>query len=166
MTIYKEPRKSGQFYRKLYETHCGPIPFDQTGRRYEIHHIDGDYTNNDPSNLKAVSLQEHFDIHKSQGDYKACTLLAIRLRLSPQEISRLSSQAQLSLVSQGKHHLCRVGLAHPKSDQNIYSVINVITKVVQSGTRKELIKKCGLTDNAISRLLTRRNKTQLNWKLV
>ena len=55
-------------YRKIYESHNGPIPKEDNGRSYEIHHIDGNHFNNDPSNLKAVSIQEHYDIHYSQGD--------------------------------------------------------------------------------------------------
>lgn len=61
MTIY-----SSTNYRKIYEQHYGPIPKDSDGRTYEIHHIDGDHSNNDPSNLKCVSIQEHYDIHHSQ----------------------------------------------------------------------------------------------------
>lgn len=43
-------------YRKIYVNHFGPIPKDITGRSYEIHHIDGNHLNNDPNNLKAVSI--------------------------------------------------------------------------------------------------------------
>lgn len=50
-------------YRKIYESHYGPIPIDETGRTYEIHHIDGNSENNDISNLKCVSIQEHYNIH-------------------------------------------------------------------------------------------------------
>jgi hypothetical protein len=166
MSIYKEPRKAGQFYRKLYEQHYGPIPIEPNGRRYEIHHIDGDYTNNHPDNLMAVSLQEHFDIHKSQGDYKACTLLAIRLKLTPSEVSDISSKAQRSLVLEGKHHLSKTGLDHPKSDHTVYRLENIISGEIKSGTRKELIRQCNIDDNNICRLIKGRNKTQLNWKIV
>ena len=63
MTIYVKRIN----YRKIYETYNGPIPIDEEGRKYDIHHIDGDYTNNDPTNLKAVTIQEHYDIHWEQG---------------------------------------------------------------------------------------------------
>jgi N-acetylglutamate synthase/N-acetylornithine aminotransferase len=59
-------------YRKIYENHHGPILKDEEGRTYEIHHIDGDHSNNDPVNLTALTLQEHYNIHYSQGDYYAC----------------------------------------------------------------------------------------------
>jgi hypothetical protein len=45
-------------YRKLYESHFGEIP-----KGYHIHHIDGNPYNNDISNLKAVSAEEHAIIH-------------------------------------------------------------------------------------------------------
>ena len=61
-------------YRKIYENHYGPIPKEENGRSYEIHHLDGNHHNNDPKNLKAVRIQEHYDIHYSQGDWSACLL--------------------------------------------------------------------------------------------
>jgi len=60
MTIYNTTN-----YRKIYEQYYGPIPRDEQGRSYEIHHIDGNHSNNDPTNLKCVSIQEHYDIHYS-----------------------------------------------------------------------------------------------------
>jgi len=63
---------SHKFYRKIYEQHHGPIPVESDGRTYEIHHIDGDHNNNDPGNLKAVTVKEHYNIHYAQGDYNAC----------------------------------------------------------------------------------------------
>lgn len=32
----------------------------------EVHHIDGDKTNNRPSNLRIVSKEEHRDIHRNK----------------------------------------------------------------------------------------------------
>jgi hypothetical protein len=80
-------------YRKIYVDHYGKIPVDDDGRTYHIHHIDGDRDNNDPSNLIALSLKEHYDIHYAQGDWAACSRLATLLRLSKEEISTLLSRA-------------------------------------------------------------------------
>lgn len=74
-------------YRSIYVKYKGPIPKDEFGRSYDIHHVDGNRNNNDPSNLVALSLKEHFDIHYAQGDYPACRLIAIRL-LKPHEKSK------------------------------------------------------------------------------
>lgn len=68
-------------YRKIYEDHYGEIPKDELGRTYDIHHIDGDRSNNYISNLKAVSIEEHWQIHTIQGDYDAANLIAERLGL-------------------------------------------------------------------------------------
>jgi hypothetical protein len=111
MTIYKG-RTPANIYRKIYEQHYGPIPKEDNGRTYEIHHIDGDDSNNDPSNLVALTLQEHYDLHYSQGDYQACRLMAIqRMNKTPEEISELSRLAQLKLLEEGRHHF--IGDSHP-----------------------------------------------------
>jgi hypothetical protein len=78
------------YHRKIWESNLGPIPKDSDGRSYEIHHIDGNHFNNDINNLKCISIQEHYNIHYSQGDYKACLIMANRMKISPQEKSRLA----------------------------------------------------------------------------
>ncbi len=40
----------------------GPIPVDEHGRKYEIHHIDGNHSNNRVNNLKCLPIEKHFDI--------------------------------------------------------------------------------------------------------
>ena len=85
MSIY-----STTAHRKIYETFIGPIPKDEDGRSYEIHHIDGNHNNNEISNLLCVSIKEHYEIHKSQGDYKACLIMSQRMKVSPEEKSYLA----------------------------------------------------------------------------
>lgn len=92
MCIYREKSHDSRIYRKIYEQHFGTIPIDEHGRTYEIHHIDGDHYNNDPNNLKAVTIQEHYNIHYNQGDGHACFKIAQRMNLSPEELSLLSKQ--------------------------------------------------------------------------
>jgi hypothetical protein len=75
-----------QNYRKIWESHHGPIPKDQP---YDIHHIDGDRTNNDIANLKLVTLQQHYDIHYAQGDFWACQAISIRLNIPVEEQAML-----------------------------------------------------------------------------
>ena len=91
-------------YRKIYESKHGPIPKDHLGRSYEIHHVDGNHQNNDISNLKLVTIEEHYQIHFDQGDYGACVIMSYRMNLNPEEISRLSSACQTKLVKEGRHH--------------------------------------------------------------
>lgn len=82
-------------YREIWKSHFGEIPKDSDGRTYEIHHIDGDNTNNVIDNLKCLSIKEHYDLHYSQGDYLACLIMTERMQISQEErlvISKLAMQ--------------------------------------------------------------------------
>lgn len=68
------------FYRKLWIKHYGPIPVDEFGVSYEIHHIDGNRDNNELTNLQCVSIAEHFKIHFEQGDYQAALLISEKIK--------------------------------------------------------------------------------------
>jgi hypothetical protein len=93
-------------YRKIYEEHHGPIPIDANGRKYDIHHIDGNHENNLPENLKAISVQEHYDLHYKQGDYYECYLIMIqRLSKTPEEISAIATLNNLKRVKEGTNPL-------------------------------------------------------------
>jgi len=96
----KETKK----HRKIYIENYGPIPDG-----YDIHHIDGNHSNNDPKNLKAVSLQEHYDIHYKQGDYAAAHRIAQRMNMTKEEISKISSLAATKANKEGK---CGFSLGH------------------------------------------------------
>lgn len=95
-------------YRKIWEQNFGPIPKDFNGKAYEIHHIDGNRTNNRIENLKCVSIQEHYDIHYSQGDYGACLKISQRMKLTSEELSKLCSENTKKLnrkrVEDGTHN--------------------------------------------------------------
>ena len=84
--------RSSNYHRFIYEKTFGPIPKDETGRSMEIHHIDNNHKNNNIDNLKLVTIQEHYDIHYSQGDFGACLLIANRMMISPEEKSRLAKE--------------------------------------------------------------------------
>lgn len=106
-------------YRKIYENHYGPIPKDETGRSFEIHHIDGNRSNNDPINLKCVSIQEHYDIHYSQGDWAACLKIGSKMKISPEELSNIASLNSKKRISEGTHPFKRKGFA---KEQNLKRV--------------------------------------------
>lgn len=91
-------------YRKIYEHHYGLIPKEDNGRSYEIHHIDGNRENNSPENLMAISIQEHLEIHKSQGDWAACNRIAAKMKLSPTEISEFAAKASQERVFNRTHN--------------------------------------------------------------
>jgi hypothetical protein len=92
-------------HRRIYEKNYGPIPIDANGRTYDIHHLDGNHSNNDPLNLVAVTLEEHYAIHESQGDVRACLIMAQRMGKSPEEIKRLAKQAHDKRVEAGTANL-------------------------------------------------------------
>jgi hypothetical protein len=90
-------------YIKIYKQHYGEIPRDSQGRSYDIHHIDGDYTNNDISNLVALSIEEHYNLHKAQEDWGAVFALAKRLSVSQQEKSEAARNSNLARANAGTH---------------------------------------------------------------
>jgi len=93
-------------YRKIFVENYGPIPKDLNGRSYEIHHIDGNSHNNDPSNLIALSIQEHYDLHKEQGDWGACLKIARdRKNVPVSEIAEIARKQQLERIEKDEHNL-------------------------------------------------------------
>jgi hypothetical protein len=76
-------------YRKLWIEHYGAIPKDIDGRTHEIHHKDGNHSNNSLDNLICVTIKEHYDIHYAQGDYGACVLIARRLEMPSDYLSNI-----------------------------------------------------------------------------
>jgi len=79
-------------YRKIWEKYNGPIPLDEFGRKFDIHHIDKNRNNNSIHNLVALSIQEHYDAHYKQRDWNACILIRKRLTLTQQEIEDVNKK--------------------------------------------------------------------------
>ena len=81
-------------YRKLWEKFNGPIPRDKNGIKFDIHHIDGDRTNNVIENLVALSMDDHYDLHYKQGDWGACKAIDIRRKnkITPEERAELTKK--------------------------------------------------------------------------
>ena len=125
-------------YRKIYEQHYGPIPKEENGRTYEIHHIDSNRTNNNIENLMCVTIQEHFDIHYAQGDYASCTLIANSMKLSAEEKSNLMVLENQNRIAKGTHNF--VGENNPShlrvanGTHNLLGKNNPIHKRIADGT--------------------------------
>lgn len=135
MSIYLKKKH----HRKVWEEHYGPIPKEPNGRSYEIHHIKG--KSNDISNLKLVTIREHYDIHYAQGDWAACLLIAQRMEISPQEKSALCS----------KHiHELHAKQGHPFLDGKMSKEVQRLR--VENGTHHLLGGK--IQRNTQNRLLT------------
>jgi hypothetical protein len=90
-------------YRKIWSDANGPIPYDEEGRRYDIHHIDKNRENNKLSNLQCLSIRDHYNLHKSQGDWGACNLISSRMNLTKEE--RLFLNQKISEAMKGKKRL-------------------------------------------------------------
>ena len=92
-------------YRKIYENHIGPIPREGNGRSYEIHHLDKNRANNSIGNLMALTIQEHYDIHFTQGDWGACLLIGRKMKYSQDILTELNKKHNNERVENGTHHL-------------------------------------------------------------
>jgi hypothetical protein len=94
-------------YRKIWKSYYGEIPVDENNVRYEIHHIDGNRTNNDIANLVCISIEEHYKIHLEQGDWGAVRSILSRMNLSEDEVklkSLAASNQQKELLKRGEHN--------------------------------------------------------------
>ena len=87
-------------YRKIWEKVNGPIPKDDKGRSFQIHHIDGNNQNNAIENLKCISLEEHYQIHLQQGDIFAASMIYARLQLTEED--RQSINKKIGVSNRGK----------------------------------------------------------------
>jgi len=90
-------------YKKIWEKfHNVKLPDNM-----EIHHIDGNFNNNNPSNLLAVTLEEHLDIHLKQSDYGAVQAILMRMERTEEHLSLLklaASEHQNKLLKEGTHN--------------------------------------------------------------
>lgn len=78
-------------HRDIWIKTFGDIPKDEDGRTFEIHHKNGNRANNSIDNLMCISIEEHLNIHQSQGDWGAAMLIAKRMNLPADYISKLQT---------------------------------------------------------------------------
>lgn len=86
--MWEHTRTMSKDYRKVYERYYQASLLDGI----DIHHIDGNHNNNDPTNLQAVTLEEHYNIHKSQNDYYACFMISQRMEIKPEDWHRMAQE--------------------------------------------------------------------------
>jgi HNH endonuclease len=92
-------------YRKIWENYNNmKLPSS-----LEIHHIDGNHDNNDPKNLMAVTIEEHYKIHEKQNDYGACQAILLRMsEYNIDKISELARKSQKKLWKKGNHNFQKI----------------------------------------------------------
>lgn len=122
-------------YRKIYENHIGPIPKDGAGRTYDIHHIDGNRSNNTVDNLIALSIQDHYDIHHSQGDWMACWKIGLKMKVSPEELSTLASNASRNRVANGTHNFLGGELNRQRVENGTHNLLDKGAAKKRAGQR-------------------------------
>lgn len=90
-------------YRRLWEkTHkCCLLPW------VDIHHINGDRTDNRIENLQPVTIEEHYEIHLKQGDNAACQAILLRIK-DRENISFHASLAQQERYANGTHNFQKI----------------------------------------------------------
>lgn len=145
MSIYSKNN-----HRAIYESHFGPIPKDPSGRSFEIHHLDGNHSNNDINNLICVSIEEHFNIHYSQGDWNACLLIADRMKLNKDHYKKLGE------LQQGKNN--------PSYDHNVYTFYHRDGKIERC-TQFELREKYKLNPSNLSEVIRGNQKSTKGWRM-
>ena len=97
--------KSKKHYRLIYEEYYNfcLLPY------IEIHHIDGNHSNDSIENLMAVTAQEHYEIHLAQGDKAAAALIGIRANI-PNEIRTQLNREQA--IENNRLGISGFGLGH------------------------------------------------------
>lgn len=170
MNIYKKTN-----HRQIYQRHKGPIPKDTEGRSYEIHHADGNPLNNDITNLFAVSINDHFDIHYSQSDWIACFRIAKRMQISAIEKSELARKSALVMVKNGTHNFlgdrnptCARAAAgtHHMIDHTIYCFRHKVTGEIVHMTQRQFTKKYSLHQGNVSSMIKSPGRTVKKWSLL
>ena len=140
-------------YRKIWTDEHGPIPAG-----YEIHHIDGDNSNNALGNLACLSLQEHHDTHAEQEDWVACYLIARRMDLTPEQISEASRKAQQQRLETGTHNFLDPEHNRRTGDNNS----RVQSKLVSEGKHHWLSEEHA---QAVSRRQTGKKRPEIGPKI-
>ena len=122
-------------YQKIWTKYNGPIPKDDDGRFYEIHHKDGNRSNNNIDNLQCVSIKKHYEIHQQQNDIGACQAIILRMNISPEKKSELASfyskkqiengtnnflNLQTKLINEGRHNFSPNGILRKRLENGIH----------------------------------------------
>ena len=152
-------------YRKIYENHYGKIPKDKDGKSYQIHHIDGNHKNNNFTNLKCVTEKEHYEIHLSQGDWRACQIMSARMKKPYKVISDLARKGALKQVENGTHNLLLKGKDSPAYKNTNYLFENIETGEIVECTLYDFCEKFNLHKPNVCLMIQGKRKKHRGWKM-
>lgn len=93
----RERAAIGKRARRIWARHNGPIPKDDRGITFDVHHRDGNWRNNSLDNLQALSVYDHYLVHFAQGDWMAAWYIAKRLILTPDECAEIGAKISVAL---------------------------------------------------------------------
>ena len=152
MCIYCNTNK----YRKIYENHHGKIPVDVNGKKFHIHHIDGNNKNNNPNNLIALSEEDHYLIHLKQGNYGAASRLAKRKFVTTIERSKLARLSMLKRMSSSDYiNPSKLDYVRKKQSESAKKRWSL-----DDGSRKDMFyKNMNSSDAKIKKIETRNKKS-------
>ena len=94
----RERSRNSAKSRRVWRNHNGPIPVDENGVSFDIHHRDGDWRNNTIGNLVALSMLDHYRIHFAQGDWGAAWYIAQRMKLSSEDYEIIRTKISEALT--------------------------------------------------------------------
>jgi hypothetical protein len=158
----KRKRNHGE-YKKEWIKHHGAIQKDEYGRTMEIHHIDGDCTNNHIDNLICLTIAEHYEIHYWQEDWYAAGKIAAKMKLSHEELAELARKQGKESYDNGSNAFYKINEA--KKDDTIHCWENLITGELVNATINEMGEKVGQKSGSFTRIVERKIKSFKNWRL-
>lgn len=123
-------------YRKIWAAANGSIPDG-----FDIHHVDGDRSNNDIDNLKCVSKEEHYQIHYAQGDWDACAAILKRMNSNAEEQRNLNSIAGKIAHERGKG-IHGLSLEQKRINSSLGGKAHTGTKWYNNGSTNIRARKC------------------------
>lgn len=141
--------------RKIWTQHHGEIPFDEFRLSNEIHHIDGDPSNDDIMNLVCLTVHEHYEIHFWQEDWHACTLIMTKLKMGADAI------AEMRVLSALKNS----GVNNPAYDHTLYTFVNKKSREKVVMTQNDFSKSYGFSRSKICRLISGKKWQVGDWSL-
>lgn len=99
-------------YRKIYESHHGPIPDG-----FHIHHKDMVHSNNDPSNLEAL----HPDDHAQKHGFISNFIMATSTALERSHVSRRTPESRARAAAKSKGNKNSLGHKHSQETKDLIS---------------------------------------------